>query len=80
VRQLPARALQTAAAAGACCVKAASALGGVRPWDESAARIDAGWARLPLDRARLVVGIGAASTKVTPAPHHEAYVAYEADG
>lgn len=45
----PARALQAAAAAGACCVEVAGALGGVRPWDETLARIDAGWEPVALD-------------------------------
>ena len=37
-----------ACAVGGCNVEAADALGGVRSWDETAARIKAGWPRLPL--------------------------------
>lgn len=47
----PALALNVAAATGACCVEVAGALGGVRSWEETLARIEAGWARLPLDLA-----------------------------
>jgi sugar/nucleoside kinase (ribokinase family) len=47
----PSLALTMAAAVGACCVEAAGALGGVRTWPETLARIEAGWQRLPLDLA-----------------------------
>jgi sugar/nucleoside kinase (ribokinase family) len=46
---LPSMALNVAAAAGACCVEEPGALNGVRSWEETLARIDAGWARLPLE-------------------------------
>ena len=39
----PERALTIAAGVGACNVEAADALSGVRSWDETLARIDAGW-------------------------------------
>jgi sugar/nucleoside kinase (ribokinase family) len=39
----PERALAAAAAVGACNVEAADALSGVRSWEETLARIDAGW-------------------------------------
>jgi sugar/nucleoside kinase (ribokinase family) len=45
----PERALVIAAAVGACNVEAADALSGVRPWDETLARIDAGWQTSPMD-------------------------------
>jgi sugar/nucleoside kinase (ribokinase family) len=45
----PALALNVAVATGACCVEVAGALGGVRDWEETLARIKAGWARLPLE-------------------------------
>jgi sugar/nucleoside kinase (ribokinase family) len=45
----PSLALNVAAATGACCVEVAGALGGVRGWEETLARIEAGWARLPLE-------------------------------
>jgi hypothetical protein len=38
-----------AVATGACCVEVAGALGGVRGWEETLARIEAGWARMPLE-------------------------------
>jgi len=41
-------ALTSAVAVGACNVEAADALSGVRSWDETQARIAAGWARGPL--------------------------------
>lgn len=44
----PQRALTIAAAVGACNVEAADALSGVRPWDETLARIDAGWLQAPM--------------------------------
>jgi sugar/nucleoside kinase (ribokinase family) len=44
----PERALVIAAAAGACNVEAADALSGVRPWEETLARIDAGWRTSPM--------------------------------
>lgn len=45
----PSLALNMAVATGACCVEVAGALGGVRDWEETLARIEAGWARLPLE-------------------------------
>jgi sugar/nucleoside kinase (ribokinase family) len=42
------RALTIAAAAGACNVEAADALSGVRSWDETLARIDAGWQKMAM--------------------------------
>ena len=42
----PARAVQLAAAAGACCVTAYDALSGLTDFDKMAARIDAGWAKV----------------------------------
>ena len=45
----PSLALNVAAGAGACCVEKAGALSGVMNWEETLARIAAGWARLPLD-------------------------------
>ena len=39
----PERALAIAAAVGACNVEAADAVSGVRSWEETLARIDAGW-------------------------------------
>jgi sugar/nucleoside kinase (ribokinase family) len=47
----PERALKVAAATGACCVEEPGALGGVRPWVETLARIESDWDRLPLDLA-----------------------------
>ena len=44
----PERALVIAAAAGAYNVEAADALSGVRPWEETLARIDAGWRTSPM--------------------------------
>ncbi|MFL7807694.1 MAG: PfkB family carbohydrate kinase, partial [Anaerolineae bacterium] len=44
----PERALAIAAAVGACNVEAADALSGVRPWEETLARIDQGWERAPM--------------------------------
>jgi sugar/nucleoside kinase (ribokinase family) len=44
----PPMALNVAVAAGACCVEEAGALSGVKSWDETLARIDSGWPRLPL--------------------------------
>lgn len=44
----PERALTIAAAVGACNVEAADALSGVRTWQETLARIDAGWPQVPL--------------------------------
>jgi hypothetical protein len=38
-----------AAAVGACNVEAADALGGLRSWEETRARIEAGWPRQKLD-------------------------------
>ena len=48
---LPGLALNVAAATGACCVEEPGALEGVRPWEETLARVEAGWTRLPLDLA-----------------------------
>ncbi len=49
LRGLPARqAARMAVAVGACNVEAADTLSGVRSWDETAARIEAGWAQHPL--------------------------------
>jgi sugar/nucleoside kinase (ribokinase family) len=45
----PERALVAATAVGACSVEAADALGGVRGWAETEARLAAGWPRLPLE-------------------------------
>jgi sugar/nucleoside kinase (ribokinase family) len=42
-------ALTSAVAVGACNVEAADALSGVCAWEETQARIQSGWARLPLD-------------------------------
>jgi sugar/nucleoside kinase (ribokinase family) len=44
----PERALVIAAAAGACNVEAADALSGVRSWEETLTRIDAGWSISPM--------------------------------
>jgi sugar/nucleoside kinase (ribokinase family) len=44
----PDRALTIAVAAGASCVEEAGALAGVKGWEETLARIDSGWPRLPL--------------------------------
>jgi sugar/nucleoside kinase (ribokinase family) len=44
----PARVLAIAAAVGACNVEAADALSGVRSWQETVARVDAGWRQAPL--------------------------------
>jgi sugar/nucleoside kinase (ribokinase family) len=44
----PERALTIAAAVGACNVEAADALSGVRSWEDTLARIDAGWEKAPL--------------------------------
>ncbi len=41
-------ALTSAVGVGACNVEAADALSGVRSWDDTQARIQAGWQRLPL--------------------------------
>jgi sugar/nucleoside kinase (ribokinase family) len=45
----PSLALNVAVATGACCVEVAGALGGIRSWEETLARIEAGWPRLPLE-------------------------------
>jgi sugar/nucleoside kinase (ribokinase family) len=42
------RALTMAVAVGACNVEAADSLSGLRGWEETRARVDAGWRRLPL--------------------------------
>jgi sugar/nucleoside kinase (ribokinase family) len=41
----PGKAVDFALAAGACCVEAPDALGGLHSWDETWQRIDAGWER-----------------------------------
>jgi len=45
----PVRAITVAVAAGASCVEEAGALAGVKGWEETLARIDSGWPRLPLE-------------------------------
>ena len=45
----PERALAIAAAVGASNVEAADALSGVRSWEQTLARIDAGWEKVPLE-------------------------------
>ena len=45
----PELALNVSVAAGACCVEEPGALGGVRTWEKTLARMEAGWARLHLD-------------------------------
>jgi sugar/nucleoside kinase (ribokinase family) len=45
----PSLALNVAVATGACCVEVAGALGGIRGWEETLARIEAGWTRMPLE-------------------------------
>jgi len=49
----PAEAVTAAVAVGACCVEAADTLSGIRPWEETIARIASGWPRhtLTLDTA-----------------------------
>jgi sugar/nucleoside kinase (ribokinase family) len=44
----PGQALTAAVAVGACNVEAADALSGLRSWEDTLARIAAGWERLPL--------------------------------
>jgi sugar/nucleoside kinase (ribokinase family) len=46
----PVAAATSATAVGACSVEAPDAASGVRPWTEIAARLAAGWPRLPLPR------------------------------
>jgi sugar/nucleoside kinase (ribokinase family) len=46
---IPTEAVTVAAAVGACNVEAADALGGLRSWEETWARIEAGWPRQKLD-------------------------------
>jgi sugar/nucleoside kinase (ribokinase family) len=41
----PAAAITAAVAVGACNVEAADALGGIRPWEDTMARVAAGWPR-----------------------------------
>lgn len=41
----PQEALRAATAVGACCCEAPDALGGIRSWEETKARIDAGWSK-----------------------------------
>lgn len=48
----PERCLQLATAAGACCVTAYDALSGLLPFAEMEQRIDAGWAKLPLENRK----------------------------
>lgn len=43
------QAVTMAVAVGACNVEAADTLSGIRPWDETQARVAAGWPRHPLD-------------------------------
>lgn len=43
-----ARAVTMAVAVGACNVEAADALGGIRPWEATVARVAEGWAKHPL--------------------------------
>jgi len=43
----PEDALTMAVAVGACCVEAPDATSGVRPWEETAARVRKGWQRAP---------------------------------
>ncbi len=45
----PELALKVAVATGACCVEEAGALSGVRSWEGTLARIESGWAQLPLE-------------------------------
>ena len=45
----PHEALNAAVAVGACNVEAADALGGLRSWEETMARVSAGWKHHPLD-------------------------------
>jgi sugar/nucleoside kinase (ribokinase family) len=46
---IPTEAVTLAAAVGACNVEAADALGGLRSWEETRARIEAGWPRQKLN-------------------------------
>jgi sugar/nucleoside kinase (ribokinase family) len=46
---LPNEVVTMAAAVGGCNVEAADAVSGVRSWDETTARVQAGWPRRPLD-------------------------------
>lgn len=46
--QSPEESITMACAVGACSVEAADALGGVKSWDQTRARISSGWSRLPL--------------------------------
>lgn len=45
----PEEALTMAVAVGACCVEAPDATSGVRPWEETAARVHKGWRRASMD-------------------------------
>lgn len=45
----PEKALNAAAATGACCCEAPDAVSGVRSWEQTEARIQEGWRRVPLD-------------------------------
>jgi sugar/nucleoside kinase (ribokinase family) len=44
----PQQAVTAAVAVGACNVEAADALSGIRSWEETLARVNSGWKRLPL--------------------------------
>ena len=44
----PTEAVTMAAAVGACNVEAADAVGGLRSWEETVARVEAGWPRQEL--------------------------------
>src|SRR5258708_36730341 len=44
----PGETMLTACAVGACSIEAVDALSGIRSWPETAERIAAGWARIPL--------------------------------
>jgi sugar/nucleoside kinase (ribokinase family) len=48
----PEKALTAGVAAGACCCEKPDAVSGVRSWEETRARIAAGWERMPLDPGR----------------------------
>lgn len=45
----PRQAINAAVAVGACNVEAADALGGLRTWEDTLARVSAGWQHYPLD-------------------------------
>ncbi|MGV3617680.1 MAG: carbohydrate kinase family protein [Fimbriimonas sp.] len=48
----PEKALTAGVAAGACCCERPDAVSGVRSWEETRARVAAGWDRLPLDAGK----------------------------